>query len=285
MEKVSSTENPQLARTSAEAVEQLSSIFEAYNQTTDRLHSSYQQLKEEVVRLRQELKQKNEQLERKSRLAALGEMTAGIAHEIRNPLGAMQLYTSLLESELKDRQVRSQWVHKITKGVCTLDTIVTDMLAFTQDQACEKTEVNFGALMTEVMDYARPQIKSEKIKIDLTNVAADLVVNLDINMMRRVFLNLLLNAISAVGDQGRITIEAAQCRNNPHFNVRICVSDTGCGIQAETMNKIFDPFFTTKDSGTGLGLAIVHRLVECHGGIVTAANNEGPGATFTILLP
>ncbi|MBN1766785.1 MAG: hypothetical protein JW860_16140 [Sedimentisphaerales bacterium] len=284
MGQAGSLEKSPLSETSAEAMEQLASIFQAYNQTTERLHSSYQRLKDEVNQLRRELKQKNEQLERKSRLAALGEMAAGMAHEIRNPLGAVRLYASLLEGESQTESSSLEWVQKIIKAVSTLDTIVTDMLTFTQDQACQKTQVNLAALLTEVVDYARPHIKSGSVQV-VIDIGDEVTVDIDINMMRRVFLNLILNAINVVEGDGRVVISAKRCPDSSDYKVHISVSDNGPGINPEIMNKIFNPFFTTRDSGTGLGLAIVHRLVECHGGMITVLNNKDGGANFVILLP
>ncbi|MCK5272814.1 MAG: hypothetical protein KAJ52_09550 [Sedimentisphaerales bacterium] len=288
MTKLALNENPELAQTSAAAIDQLSSVLASYNETTSRLHNSYQQLNKEVARLRLELREKNEQLERKSRLAALGEMAAGMAHEIRNPLGGLQLYASLLDRELSGQNEARQWVEKMSRGIGTLDAIVSDILAFTQDQSCAKTEVNLSALLSEVLDYVRPRIESRPVSINHDDVDRELIVCVDFNMMKRILLNLILNAVEAVeaaGEQGCVTVSACCCRDKSNFNTRICVADTGGGICPEQMNKIFNPFFTTKDTGTGLGLAIVHRLVECQGGIITAAHNQPQGAKFTILLP
>jgi signal transduction histidine kinase len=285
MTKTNTTETSPLAQTSAEAMEQLAAILASYNETTNRLHESYEHLKTEVNRLRRELKQKNEQLERKSRLAALGEMAAGMAHEIRNPLGGMQLYASLLERDLQEQPGPCAWVGKIIQGVNTLDTIVTDMLAFTQEQSCTKTEANLVSLLAEVMDYVRPRIDHKNVRVELDHVPPALMVQVDMNMIKRVLLNLILNALDAVGEEGRVTITAGSCREEEEYKVRISVVDTGEGIAPENLCKIFNPFFTTKDAGTGLGLAIVHRLVECHGGVITAANGKTSGAVFTVLLP
>ncbi|MBI9017092.1 MAG: hypothetical protein JEZ07_07525 [Phycisphaerae bacterium] len=275
---------PKLADNADQAMEQLASIIASYSEITERMQSSHQKLQGEVKLLREELRHKNEMLQRKSRLAALGEMAAGVAHEIRNPLGGVQLYASLLEKELVGNEASLQWVRKIIKGVRGLDLIVNDMLTFTQDSFCDKTEVNFTALLTEVLDYARPQIRSKNTRIDITDVASNLVVNVDLNMMTRILLNLILNAVDAAGDSGNVVIKAG-----PHkakdYKVFVSVSDDGCGIKPEALKKIFNPFFTTKDSGTGLGLAIVHRLIECHNGLISAINNNSGGATFTILLP
>ena len=285
MTQLPTADRPQLAQTSAEAMDQLSSIFAAYNATTERMQHSYANLQGEVERLRGELRQKNEQLERKSRLAALGQMAAGMAHEIRNPLGAVQLYVSLLQRDLAAQEKPLGWVGKIGNCVRNLDAIVTDMLTFTQDQDCEKTQVNFAGLLAETMDYVRPQCQSDAVTIDQHNVDASLVLDADVNMMQRILLNLLLNAVQAAGTDGTVTIAATRLDNDPTYNACICITDTGPGIKNDVMKKIFNPFFTTKDTGTGLGLAIVHRLVESHGGMITAANNKTGGAVFTILLP
>lgn len=280
-----STSNRRSEKTSAEAIEQLTSVFAAYNETAGRVDRAHRQLQTEIVRLREEIRQKNEQLQRKSRLAALGEMAAGMAHEIRNPLAAVQLYVSLLQHDLADRQNESKWVRKIDNAVHKLDMIVTDILAFTQDQPCEKTEVHLPGLLAEVADYVRPQLDADNVQIDFSQVDRHLKVHVDVNMIERVLLNLLRNAVEAAGSGGRVAIIAQRYTNRPNFTVRIRITDTGPGIEPAVMTKIFNPFFTTKDAGIGLGLAIVHRLVECHGGIISAANNENRGAAFTILLP
>ena len=285
MNEITQTKNIQTTQTSAGAVEQLSSILATYNETTNRLYSSYQNLKKEVNRLRGELKQKNEQLERKNRLAALGEMAAGMAHEIRNPLGGVQLYASLLERELQEQDNLQQWAQKIIMSVNSLDMIVNDILTFTQEQSCQKIEVELKTLILEVMDYVKPQIKSEAVRVELGGVPGKLTIRADINMLRRVLLNLMLNALEAVESRGEVSIRAEEFKGDSDFKTCICVSDTGKGIKPEDMGKIFNPFFTTKDTGTGLGLAIVHRLVECQGGVITASNSKISGATFTILLP
>jgi len=270
---------------SSEAIEQLESVFKAYNETTNRMYQSYQQLQSEVVRLRQELEHKNEQLERKSRLAALGEMAAGMAHEIRNPLGGMQLYASLLMRDLAPQSSQYGWAMKISKGIQNMDLIVNDILTFTQDQACEKECIPFGSLLSSVLDYIRPRITDKHIAMDESGVDSRLRVRVDGPMMQRVLTNLILNAVEACGEGGVVRIRAAESREDPEYRIRISVADTGSGIPPELMGRIFDPFFTTKDTGTGLGLAIVHRLVDCHGGLITVTNTENGGAMFTIQLP
>jgi signal transduction histidine kinase len=265
--------------------DELASIFAAYNETSDRMMESYRQLQSEVSRLREQLRQKDEQLERKNRLAALGEMAAGMAHEIRNPLAGIQLYASLLERDLTDREELFTWAQKITNGVRRLDSIVCDILAFTQDQICNKKQVHLNGLLRQVLDYVQPQHELGDVEIDVTEVADDVVVQADENMLIRVLLNLIRNAIDVTGSRGRVLVSAEPYNQEPGYQVRICISDTGGGIKPDVMERMFNPFFTTKDTGTGLGLAIVHRLVECHGGVILASNNEIGGATFSILFP
>ncbi|MBN1846429.1 MAG: hypothetical protein JW810_12140 [Sedimentisphaerales bacterium] len=267
------------------SLEQLASMFAAYNETTDRMLGSYQQLQAEVARLREQLRQKNEQLERKNRLAALGEMAAGMAHEIRNPLGGIQLYASLLERDLAGQAEPANWARKISHGVRTLDAIVSDILAFTQDQTCSKSELNVSELVRKVLDYLRPRYAEAQVSVDLDGVAPDLNVQADETMLTRVFLNLLHNAFDALGPSGRVVLKALSWSEQRPYRARIEIADSGGGIPESIREKIFNPFYTTKDTGTGLGLAIVHRLIECHGGIITAANNDMGGASFTILLP
>ena len=270
---------------SAEAIDQLASVFAAYNETTNRMRLAHQRLKDEVSRLRGELQQKNEQLERQDRLTALGQMAAGIAHEIRNPLGGIQLYTSLLERDLAEQSEQQELVGKISKGVKSLDLIVNDILAFTQDQNCRKDEVHFSGLLSEVLEYVRPHIVEGQVEIDVSKVDDSMTVQIDVSMMRRVLLNLLLNAVDVLAGNGLIAIEARGIEIESEYTARIAIADNGRGIDEEVKRKIFNPFFTTKDTGTGLGLTIAHRLVECHGGQIRVADNEWGGATFTILLP
>jgi len=265
--------------------DELASVFAAYNETSDRMMESYRQLQSEVSRLRDQLRQKDEQLERKNRLAALGEMAAGMAHEIRNPLAGIQLYASLLERDLSDQEELLTWAQKISTGVRNLDSIVCDILAFTHDQICNKKQIHLRDILHQVLDYVQPQHELGGVEIDVVGVGAEVVIQADENMLIRVFLNLIRNAIDATGSQGRVAVSAEPYDQEPGYQVRIRVADTGGGIKPDVMERMFNPFFTTKDTGTGLGLAIVHRLVECQGGVIEASNNEIGGATFTLLFP
>ena len=263
-----------------------------YNEVTQRLQVSHEKLQAEVVRLTEQLEQKNLELERKKRLAALGEMAAGIAHEIRNPLGGIQLYASTLLADVADRPAAAELVRKISNGVKGLNSLVSDMLAFTRDLNLRKQDVCLGDLVTSTVDLARPSLAQHGIEAHIAPGMDTMAVSVDANLLQRVLLNLVLNAAEAIGEGGRKSeIRDAKGRidvsaRKRDGGVEIVVEDNGPGMPANVMEQVFDPFFTTKHTGTGLGLAIVHRIVEAHGGTITAENRKRPasGARFRIVI-
>ncbi|UCG33043.1 MAG: ATP-binding protein [Phycisphaerales bacterium] len=262
--------------------QELVSILGAYNEVTEKLRLSHEQLQQEVRKLRDELTDKSARLARSERLAALGQMAAGLAHEIRNPLGGIQLFASLLEKDLGHMPEQHALVQKISSGVCVLDGLVSDILNCAGEMELQFAEVDLVRLVHEAVELLTPLINQRRSEIvtDLPDTAR-LVV--DGNQVRSALLNLLRNAVEAAGQQGRIFIllnsrddrEAAQ----------ISIADNGPGIPEENLDKIFNPFFTTKDTGTGLGLAQVHRIIEAHGGCIRAENLAAGGARFCIELP
>lgn len=260
--------------------EELTQLLTTYSQVTDRLKSSYEQLQHEVRGLREELASKNRQLARRERLAALGEMAAGLAHEIRNPLGGISLYASVLQRELTDREDLLTIVGKISRGVASLESLVADVLAFTNKVHCQAGPVDLGALVEETAEMTLSQCSSA-VRIDIAESTRGRRVWVDENLFRRALLNLMLNASQACGDDGTIRVS---CRRRGSHDV-VVVEDDGPGIETDVVDRIFNPFFTTKSTGTGLGLTIVHRIVEAHGGVISATNRRSGGARFSIRLP
>jgi signal transduction histidine kinase len=280
------------------SLEDLHEVLQMYNDVTQRLQISHERLEQEVVRLTEQLEQKNRELELKKRLAALGEMAAGIAHEIRNPLGGIQLYASTLAGEVSDRPLALDLVKKISSGVKGLNALVSDMLTFTRDLHLQTRPEGLADIVTAAADLAAPALLENHIDVQLEASLLDAHVQADARLLQRVLLNLILNAADAIAEAApktegalkneapsprRITIAAATSGKYVHLTL----TDTGPGIPADLLEKIFDPFFTTKHTGTGLGLAIVHRIIESHGGTITARNQPAPasGAIFTITLP
>ena len=258
---------------------ELAAIVTAYNEVTDKLKQSHVELRNEVRRLRKELNRKNEQLRRKERLAALGEMAAGVAHEIRNPLGGIQVFASLLRQDLAEQPDAVQRVDKIRKGVAQLESIVSD----NQEFARPAGPVPRKTLVAETVELSVSRMAAAGVKVDVGDGFGNVELDTDGAMLQRALLNLLLNAIEATqghGQRVRINLSAHtdQC-------VTIEVCDEGPGIETETMECVFNPFFTTKDTGTGLGLAIVHQIIETLGGSVRVSNRPEGGAVFSLIVP
>jgi signal transduction histidine kinase len=258
---------------------ELGAIITAYNEVTEQLKQSHEQLRDEVRRLHEELARKNEQLRRRERLAALGEMAAGVAHEIRNPLGGIQVFASLLRRDVLDRPDALELVERIRKGVGDLESVVVGILEFGRPREPRPHRINLRDVVSETVDLALARAGDRPVRIEAG--VDSLVMRCDGAMLQRALLNLVLNAVDAAstrGAQGVVKIEAAPDGDR----VSLLVYDNGPGLPAEIMDRIFNPFFTTKGSGTGLGLAIVHQIVESLGGSVRAANRPEGGAVFTL---
>ncbi len=261
--------------------EELAKIIDGYNRATERLQESHNALQREVRRLRQELENKNRQLERRKRLAALGEMAAGMAHEIRNPLGGIQLYANLLKRDLKDKPELQSLAEKIVVGVKALDRIVTDVLALTHTVKPQFKPENIVNLIYSAVELLTPIIEERGTQVSI-HTPVNVNVVCDGAMLQQAFLNIIRNAIEASDESGQVFVNLET--EGDIAVVRI--TDSGEGISEDIMDKIFNPFFTTKDTGTGLGLSIVHRIIEAHNGSITVGkSSDTDGAVFTIKLP
>jgi signal transduction histidine kinase len=266
----------------ARRVEELGRIIMAYSEVTERLQQSHDQLTRQVEHLRRELGEKNRQLERRNRLAALGEMAAGMAHEIRNPLGGIQLYASLLSRDLADRPESRALVGKISGGVRRLESLVSQVLNFTGEIRIAAVPMDLASVVRDTLELVRQQQSAKQVTIDVRGPDA-LLVRADPALLGQALLNLLLNAIEAVSCGGHVQVAFAAAKDEPgarQFTLSVC--DNGPGIDPQALDRIFNPFFTTRDTGTGLGLAIVHRIVEAHEGAITAWNAPEGGARFQI---
>lgn len=271
---------------------ELGAIIHAYNEVTEQLKAAHEKLRDEVERLREELAKKNRQLRRRERLAALGEMAAGVAHEIRNPLGGIQLFASLLEKDLRDRPSEHRLAVKIAKGVGSVEAIVTDFLEFGRPRDPQPTPVRLDVVARDAADMAASRAAAQAVTLEIAEALADVEVVSDATMLKRALLNLLLNAIDAVRDRPEVMIGRKEpgrvrigVKKQSPDQIAISVSDNGPGVPADLMDRIFNPFFTTKDNGMGLGLAIVHQIAESLHGNVQVANSPGGGAVFSFSIP
>ena len=248
---------------------ELARLMETFNQATERLGQSYRTIGE----LQKEIAEKDRQLARKTRLETLGRMAANLAHEIRNPLGGIQLYASMLRRDLQADAPKVLVLDRILGAITGLDSLVEDMLAFGREIEPRRKLQPLRPLVDQALDLARGILEARRVRVD---VSVDAKADVDGEMMQRVFLNIIANAGQAVGEGGRLSIAGA--------DRSIAFGDDGPGIAPEILEKIFTPFLTSKTKGTGLGLAIAHKIVEAHGGAIEAKNGPEGGAIFTIRL-
>ncbi len=225
------------------------------------------------------------QLQQAEKLASLGQISTGIAHEINNPLGVMLGYTQLL---LRDHQAGSQ-IHDdlktIEKHARNCKTVVEDLLKFARSTQTTKTSIDINQCLSEVVSLLAHQLELDKISVE-TRFSPDLPrVTADSEKLQQVFMNLLMNARQAISGKGNISVGTER---DPSENViRVFVADDGCGIDPEHLNRIFDPFFSTKPvgEGTGLGLSVSYGIVQDHNGRIEVESRPGKGSKFTVELP
>lgn len=262
----------------------LAGIIESYNSVTERLEHSHGLLRLEVCRLREELVQKNRELQRSERLAALGEMAAGVAHEIRNPLGGIGLYASLLERDLTDHPEQLEIVRRMSVGVRNMEGIIGDILAFAGEVEPDRRCVRLGEMLDSALTQAAPrsELLDVDVEVDMRLTACE--VYCDPNQIERALLNLIINALEAAGPRGRVWIRAGETSTDDGLTA-VVIEDNGPGVEPDVCDQVFNPFFTTKGSGTGLGLAIVHRIAEANGGRIAVTQRRGGGAAFVLFLP
>lgn len=262
--------------------DELSEVLREYMEVTARLQRTHQALQQEVVRLREELASKDRELELRRRLAALGELAAGVAHEVRNPLGAIQLYSGLLRNQCRVHRLTeaAQLIEKIEAGIQAIEAVVQDTLALAprdrQLSLCRPADI-----FARVRDATLQTLSVCRVTLEIDCPNETPAVRADPGGLQRVLVNLVVNAAEA-SPPGRVVRLRAGVETGA---VAIRVSDEGTGLPEEIRHRIFDPFFTTKQHGTGLGLTIAHRLTEAYGGRLQADNRPEGGAEFVVWLP
>ncbi|MCB2199594.1 PAS domain S-box protein [bacterium] len=224
-------------------------------------------------------------MQQSASLAALGEMAAQVAHELRNPLAGVQGFAQFLQEDLGEDHPAKNIADKIISGVRDIDHIASRLLEFTRPMSPQIAPVDLVALLGSEVDLARSEAQRSGKDIDVSLVLPEehIKVACDGSLIKQAVLNLLKNSIHAVDSTGRIRILLRWdlLRNR----VRIAVDDDGSGISEEHLPKIFNPFFTTRTKGTGLGLAMVKKIVDGHHGSITVKSTLGGGTTFTLELP
>lgn len=246
----------------------------------ERLNEKLLENQEHLKNSLQRLHAAEESLRTKERLASLGEMSAGIAHEIRNPLGIISSSAQMLNHEVASADSR-QLLDIIQEESTRLNGLITEFLTFGRQLEPQRLPCDLAAMVTRCLDSLQTAAAQKGVTLSFARRCDPCVVKVDADMIQQVLLNLVLNALDATPRGGRIDIDLIQ--QGGHID--IVVSDTGCGIPAENLGKIFDPFYTTKGHGTGLGLANSYKIMQSHAGDLQVSSRVGEGSIFTANLP
>ena len=234
----------------------------------------------------EERRRLEDKLHHAERLASLGEMVASVSHEIKNPLGIVRSTAELLNKRLKEQAPTSKHLAEIIiTETSRLDNIVREFLDFARPQVLNFASASINDPVLKVIEFIQPELAKKNINLEQNLDPEIYSIDIDQNMLYRVFLNLFVNAVQALPDGGTLSIESSQIRKGRTENVIVKVADTGIGIAEEKLGMIFTPFYTNKNRGTGLGLAIVKNIIEEHNGTIDVESKIGGGTTFIITLP
>lgn len=222
-----------------------------------------------------------ERLRQSEKLAALGQLAAAVAHEVRNPLGVIRSAAQEIQDSLADSDRGRRACSFITAEIDRLNNVIASLLAFARPLKMEPDEIAIGEIFDRALLLANEPLASRRIRFHRSEAAGLPAVRADRDLLSQVLLGLLDNAARAVPDGGEVTLEACAAGGA----VEVAVSDNGPGVPAELRARVFEPFFTTRAGGTGLGLAIARQIVEAHGGRIDAGERPGGGARFSLSIP
>ncbi len=233
-----------------------------------------------------EINEMRESLEKSRKLAFIGEMAAGLAHEIRNPLASMSGSIEMLRKDLSADRTHAKLMQIILRGKDQLESFLKDFLWMARPTPGVREEIDLKEIIRDVLDSLRfvPDWH-EPVQIDIHLKNDPLSVHMKRTECRQVLWNVILNALQAMPEGGALTVEASGCRKDERDGVEIRIHDTGHGIEPSRLQKIFEPFYTTRDMGTGLGLAVVNRILEGYQGEIDIQSNPGKGTSCTVWLP
>jgi len=235
----------------------------------------------QLSKVYRELQESFEHLKRSDRLAAIGHLSSGLAHEIRNPLSSIEGAAAILEQGKVNEEQRLEFFAIIKKECQRLNRLLGNLLDFARPRLPKREKLEVGGLIDSVIALTSHTAIKNKIAIYKKIPADGISWGCDSEQLKQVILNLVLNAIQAMPEGGEIILEAKP--QGKYLSIQVV--DQGCGIKTEDMDKVFDPFFTTKETGTGLGLAVAFQIVNQWGGTLTPVRNRDKGMTFSIILP
>jgi len=255
--------------------DEIGSLMHSFNSMVDTLEEARQQL--EVCHF--------QQMERADRLASVGEMATGIAHEVKNPLAGISGAVSVLADDFGADDPRREIISQVLEQIRRLDKTSNDLLHFGKPGVPEFSYADVNELVNKTLFFAGQHSEARKVH-RIKELTRDLPpVWVDEKQVQQVLLNITLNAIQAMGEEGTLTVQTERVTERGKDWVKVTISDTGKGIPADELEKIFVPFFTTKTQGTGLGLPICRRLVEQQGGRIHVESRVGIGTSFEVLFP
>jgi len=256
----------------------LKGIIDRFSESSRILETRYQDIVHESNALREQLRIKDEQMQRATRLTALGEAAATIAHEIRNPLGAMTLMTSLLVDDSTISTQQKKLLSQITISINRLESFVADLLQFAKGTKIKLSPLNLHKLIQRILS-SHHLLQNNAITIEQHFEGLEFI-QANESAIERIISNLITNAVRAMNGTGTISFS---CKETADTHIAITFRDSGPGISEQLIATIFEPFVSASEGGTGLGLAIVKQLVSAHNGSIMVKNT--PSAEFTILLP
>ncbi len=243
-------------------------------------------------------KEMEEQMKRFDRMAAIGSLAAGMAHEIRNPLASLSGSIQMLKSELDLDPQQEHLMEIILRESERLNALITDFLLFAQPPQTNQSSWEIGTILDETIElFKHSPVFRQELQITRSYENGNIHAWVDPDQMRQVFWNLLINAAQAIPEKGEIRIGLMKVNGipikNPTFPsnqperewVQIAITDSGVGISPQEKEMIFEPFYTNKEGGTGLGLSIVHKIIENHHGLIKVESELGKGTTFSVFLP
>ena len=247
-----------------------------YQKAAETLEGSYDKLREQA----DQIIEIEEQLRRADRLTALGELSAGMAHEIRNPLGSIKGTAEILRDGVAPDDPKLEFAEILIREVDRLNGVLEDFLRFARPTPVEHGHFSLSKVVGDVLDLTRQQASRSHIEVHVA-LDDDIEMPGQGEQIKQVLLNLVLNALQAMSEGGVLEVSS----KNLQHEVHIKVSDSGPGIAPEDRERIFNPFVTTREGGTGLGLAITQRIVHAHDGHIVLDSTPGKGASFTVCLP
>ncbi|GAB4387992.1 MAG: ATP-binding protein [Thermodesulfovibrionales bacterium] len=216
---------------------------------------------------------------RNQRLIAMGEMAAAIVHQVRSPLCSIELYASMLQRELEGTS-HTALAAGISTGIRSLNNVLSNVLFFARPQKPELRGTDLSEVLGQAVLMLKPLVENRGLKLTM-GLRPQVAVEADAELLKQVFLNVLLNAIQASGDGGRIEVSVTEDGDTAVVEIR----DEAGGIPEDELERIFDPFWSTKDKGTGLGLAIASKIMQAHGGTIKVKSARGQGSCFAMFLP